>query len=155
MDSVDDPNNFLRNFKNTLSQLRESFETSVIIVSSLLPRKDRPVHDINSGIADTVGILPKFRFASNRSLTVDVLTDGKHLNREGFSVLLGNIRFMLFGKPPRFRQNDNYQQKDTRYRNDGFNHRNRVDWNNGYFPNHSQQSESFHPAGNPNKNDFG
>ena len=151
IDIVDDTN-FISEFKNILFQLREKFDTSVIFVSSIFPRRDRSVVEVKSSLLDMVDVMPKFRFIPNQTLNADMLRDNKHLNKEGFSVLLGSIRYSLFGKLPKFRQTNFRQPRyhhSNRYGNNNRNtHRSR--WNNNFANAPNRYSEN----GNDNFDDF-
>ena len=95
-------------YVNLLDRIRICCPTSKIIISSLLPREEVFFKQVVSNINDflrgccTVDTSLKFMFSNN--IYRHMLMDKKHLNREGFSVLLSNIRFTIFNKTPNFRR---------------------------------------------------
>ena len=95
-------------YVNLLDRIRICCPTSKIIISSLLPREEVFFKQVVSNINDflrgccTVDTSLTFMFSNN--IYRHMLMDKKHLNREGFSVLLSNIRFTIFNKTPNFRR---------------------------------------------------
>ena len=95
-------------YVNLLDKIRICCPTSKIIISSLLPREEVFFKQVVSNINDflrgccTVDTSLQFMFSNN--IYRHMLMDKKHLNREGFSVLLSNIRFTIFNKTPNFRR---------------------------------------------------
>ena len=113
---------FLCKFERVLQLLKSKLGNIVVVVSSFLPRKDRDLTDVNEKICDLVDVTPKITFMSTHTITGDMLRDNKHLNKVGFSILLSNIRYMIFGKLPKLRSRPN------------FNPNNRFRWSNTSGP---------------------
>ena len=89
------------------------------------------VKDINANISDLVDALPKIKLMGNQPITEEMLKDKKHLNKEGFSILLGNIRFMIFEKLPEFRQRRFKFNANPRFHNNQQPYTNRHSHSNG------------------------
>ena len=140
-----DIDHFLANFETALHLVKEKFANTVIVVSSIPPRKDRSVKAINDRICDLVDVLPKVTFMSNQAITEDMLQDRKHLNKEGFSTLLGNIRYMLFENLPEFRHWRSKPNDHTRKNRNQQYHENRSGQYNQ--SNWTNTNESRYPHG--------
>ena len=87
----------------SINQLRTLFNSATIYVSSILPRKDRSTENINQSLQEVVDVMAKTRFVPYQSISANMLGDVKHLNKQGFSLLLSTIRFVIFGKLPKSR----------------------------------------------------
>lgn len=103
--------------ENVINRLKAKFPNSNIVVSSLLPRMDRKpeILQINEFLHDLCDSTRRLTFMDNRMITEEMLVDRKHLNNDGFRILLGNIRFMLFGKIPIFKKIRNLGRDSRSY----------------------------------------
>ena len=94
-------------YMNTLEKLRNLFPLAKIYISSLLPRGDRYVKNTAQYMNDFLyGVCcadPSFTFMRNNNISRHSLVDNKHIDDDAFITLLGNIRYTLFGKAPRFK----------------------------------------------------
>ena len=106
----------LSQIQQSLTQLREHFPSATIYVSSLVPRKDRSTDELNLALLESVDIMPKTRFVCYQTISTNMLNDNKHLNKEGFSLLLKTIRFTLFGTLPKLRRPLRNTSANDRYR---------------------------------------
>ena len=92
--------------KNVLTNLKDVIdeEEGEVIISSLCPRSDEmdKVEAMNKALKCLVRNFPYVKFMEQRNIEISMLKDRKHLDREGFTTLLANIRFALFGKLPRY-----------------------------------------------------
>ena len=99
-------NTFEDTFIKQLVKIRACCPSSEIIISSLLPRKEIKFKDtittINDFLRGCCAAEPKLKFMFNNNITHFMLEDKKHINREGFTILLSNIRFTIFGKMPNY-----------------------------------------------------
>ena len=60
------------------------------------------VEAMNKALKCLVKNFPYVTFMEQKNIESSMLRDRKHLDREGFTKLLANIRFALFGKLPRY-----------------------------------------------------
>ena len=80
-----------------------------IYVSSVLPRTSAHISDIFERAAETsarfsaiINTYPGTFFINHAmNITIEMLADERHLNKEGFFIMLANIRFCMFGILPR------------------------------------------------------
>ena len=95
-----------------LNKLKSINPEADIFLSTILPRVDfkNNVAAMNTIINKLSRSIPGIILVDHHNINADMLTDKKHVNREGFRQLLANIRFALFGKLPK------YQAKYTEYR---------------------------------------
>lgn len=113
---------FIANFKEISSKLKE------ISLRLMWHPKYRNIVEDNL-ISAFVDETRKMNFVSNISLRVDMLVDTKYLSREGFSILLGLIRFILLGKLPK-KYRCVSQKNDDRFAS-----RNNAETNNNFWNN--------------------
>ena len=87
-----------------MESLKNKFPHAKIVVSSILPRKETLVNDIIPNLNDFLlgccSIDMKMSFMNNVNVKRYMLYDNKHVNFNGFRILLSNIRYTLFGKYP-------------------------------------------------------
>ena len=83
---------------------REKFPESRIILSTLLPRKERKLDTVIAQLNDFIIQLPKrylnISIMNNSMISKYELEDKKHLNRRGFYVFITNLKFTMFGILP-------------------------------------------------------
>ena len=96
--------NFEDYFLRVMESLKNKFPHAKIVVSSILPRKETLVNDIIPNLNDFLlgccSIDMKMSFMNNVNVKSYMLYDNKHVNFNGFRILLSNIRYTLFGKYP-------------------------------------------------------
>ena len=99
---------------NVINKMKAKFPNTNIVISSLLPRRDRKmeVSQINDYLLDLCDSTRKLTFMNNITITDRMVVDRKHLDDDGFRRLLSNIRFTLFGKIPLFKKRRNFNQDD-------------------------------------------
>ena len=99
-------------YVNTIFKLKEIFPSSKIIISSILPRKEvsfrSTVTSLNDFLYGVCSSGDNMEFMRNINIKRFMLTDKKHVNEDGFKMLLSNIRFKVFGKTHNFRYASNY-----------------------------------------------
>ena len=106
---------------DAIDKLRNKFKGTKIVVSTLLPRRDNKMDDVNKVneyLYNLCDGLKNVKLMENIAITQNMLVDTKHLNDVGFKLLLANIRYNLFGKLPRFRaRNLNTPGRNTQRNN--------------------------------------
>ena len=95
---------FENDFIVVVSRLREVFPSARITVSSLLPRDEMkfycPLRNLNDFLAGCCSAGHNIVYMRNSNIKFSMLLDNKHINYEGFKILLANIRFTVFRKIP-------------------------------------------------------
>ncbi|OCT56121.1 hypothetical protein XELAEV_18002022mg [Xenopus laevis] len=101
-------NNTEEDIVGKLFQLTETeqkqFPCSMIILSSLFPRRDIPHHiiqNINAELVDKISSIPNTQLAQHSLITAHHLYDEKHLNKQGVSLLAKEIKDIVLNRPPR------------------------------------------------------
>ncbi|OCT86639.1 hypothetical protein XELAEV_18020322mg [Xenopus laevis] len=83
---------------------QKQFPLSMIILSSLLPRRDIPHHiiqNINAELVDKISSVPNTWLAQHSLITPHHLYDEKHPNKQGVSLLAKEIKDIVLNRPPR------------------------------------------------------
>ena len=90
-------------------KMKEMFPNTIIIVSSILPRKELAMKMLIASLNDfLLGMCtntPNTEFMRNNNIKHYMLTDKKHINENGFKTMLSNIRYTIFGRIPRVSPN--------------------------------------------------
>ena len=97
--------------------MQNSQQLQYIYISSLIKRKDNKFEvEINNTNLFINSYLTKNNYVKimDNSKTLPHMYDEKHLNRNGFKIFLGNIRFVLFNMIPHVTNNYNgYNQRNN------------------------------------------
>ena len=115
--------------KELIENLKVKFENPVIVMSSILPRRDHKINkdSVNKILEEICDVTCRVKFLNHLSISENMLRDCKHLDRVGFTRLLYNIRFTLFGKVPKTKsRNDNRYERNRAEQNGLYNDNNRV-----------------------------
>ena len=90
----------IRDIDDAINGIHAKFPTATIYISSLIKRKDNEFEvEINKTNLFINSYLTKNNYVKimdNSKILPHMLYDEKHLNRNGFKIFLGNIRFLLF-----------------------------------------------------------
>ena len=102
--------NIQNDFIDVVEKVKELFPGSKIMISSILPRGETHLKEMISNINDFMSGCctgnSEMSFMNNINIKRHMLYDRKHVDYNGFRMLLANMRYMLFGKiPPRFDRN--------------------------------------------------
>ena len=97
-----EPLEIIINIEETLGEVKKLFPEAIIHVSKIIPRKSNDFVECISRVNDFIDTLcRKNRFNKvNYRISEKMLDDEKHVNKKGFSVLLGTLKYVLFGIVP-------------------------------------------------------
>ena len=95
-----------KDYVDIILKLKSMSPNSKIIISSLLPRKElhlkMVIASFNDFLLGVVSSFPDMKFMRNMNVKQYMLRDKKHVDEEGFKILLSNIRYTIFGKIPHY-----------------------------------------------------
>ena len=107
-----DSQSLIRDIDDAIKGIHAKFPTATIYISSLIKRKDNKFEvEINKTNLFINSYLTKYNYVKimdNSKILPHMLYDEKHLDRNGFKIFLGNIRFVLFNMIPRIYVTNNY-----------------------------------------------
>ena len=126
-------------YKKTLKLVAQKFPAAKITLSSLLPRKEGKVHkmvqEVNEFLLGISTTTPNITLMKNQNVRRNMLEGQRHINHDGFRLLLGNIRATLFNKTVQIINRSTYRSRES-YGNHGNhgNYGNYGNYGNHYYP---------------------
>ena len=113
--NVNDMSNRITEVLGSLKDIID--EEGEVYISSIFPRADKMdlVDEMNKALKLVVKNFSYVKFVEHKNIYSTMLRDRKHLDRVGFTTLLANIRFALFGKLPRSMQSKPSYPGNSRY----------------------------------------
>ena len=108
----------LSDIEVSVHSIHSKFPSATIFISSLIQRKDNKceteINKTNLFISSLTTKNSYVKIMDNSKILPHMLYDEKHLNRNGFKIFLGNIRFVLFNMIPHVYIMKNYNGYNQR-----------------------------------------
>ena len=109
-----------KDYFDTIFRIKLLCPNTKIIISSLLPRKElhfkMTIASFNDFLLAVCNSTQNVKFMRNINIKPYMLTDKKHVDDKGFKTLLGNIRYTIFGKTPRYiKYHHQYHEHEYEY----------------------------------------